>query len=205
MAARTSSENATRLHTFAITYGLFQNVMFAKCASTILELNCISGLEKRRMSSSAQFVDILHNRLFHLMDRTGMSTKCTKIEGLCKACKTFFRSLLNMQICDVLFAVIVASWFLTISSQYLRAKTYVSPLTSFAKFLFSLQHSFLFKAINEIFIERVSPGQNSVEYNSQGVINLFCNFFPLFFFSFEQVIHLIVYEGRSGCRNILRH
>ena len=91
-----------------------------------------------------------------------------------------------------------------LSSDLTRTRLIISSKAGHVTSLYEKTISFLFKAIlMEIFVDRLFPGQNSFEYNSQGVINLFC--YSSLFSSFEQVIYLNVYEGRSGCRNILRH
>ena len=86
--------------------------MLEKCVLTILELNWNQHLGHKKiklnichlmLASSTQ----LQNRSFHVVERTGTSTKCQQMKNArAKRAKILF-SLSNMQICWVFVAVVV--------------------------------------------------------------------------------------------------
>ena len=88
--------------------------MLAKCVLTILELNW-----NQRFRDKKKKLNICHhmlmsftqleNRSFHVVERTRTSSKCQKMKyARAKRAKLqFLFSLSNMQICDVLDAVVV--------------------------------------------------------------------------------------------------
>ena len=96
----------------AVISELFKVITVAKCVLTIQELNWNQRFRDKKtklnicllvLTSSSQ----LQNRSFHVVERTRTSAECPKMKNArAKRAKTCF-SLSNMQICDVLVAVIV--------------------------------------------------------------------------------------------------
>ena len=91
---------------------LFQAITLAKCVLTSLELNWnqrFSGKKTKlnichhMLTSSTQ----LQNRSFHVVERTRTSAKCLKIKVHVQSVQKCCFSLPNMQICDVLVAVLL--------------------------------------------------------------------------------------------------
>ena len=86
--------------------------MLAKCVLTILELKCNQRFRGKKLklnicrhmlTSSTQ----RQNRSFHVVERTRTSAKCTKMKTARAKRANLSYSLSNLQIYDVLVAVVV--------------------------------------------------------------------------------------------------
>ena len=89
---------------------LFQVVWFTKRTLNMLGFNWYERLEKKKLTFFRQAMLSLismRNRSFHVMDETRTAVKCTEKKTRVKRAKRLV-SLLNMQICDVLIAAVVA-------------------------------------------------------------------------------------------------
>ena len=100
------------LRVTAIISQLFKAITLAKCVLTILELNCKQRFRGKQIklnichhmvTSSTQ----LQNRSFHVVERTRMSAKCRKMKNARAKRAKLLVFVTNIQICDVLVAVLV--------------------------------------------------------------------------------------------------
>ena len=86
--------------------------MLAKCILNILELNWYLwfGDNTKRSKICHHMLTLstlLQNRSFHVVERTRTAVKCTKMKiEFAKHAKVLF-FIVNMQICDVLVAVVI--------------------------------------------------------------------------------------------------
>ena len=107
------SENVICNFVCAIISQIFKVITHAKCALTVLELYWKQrfGDKKTKLNICQHMLTSptqRQNRSFLIPEGTRASAKCPKMKtARAKRAKLFFFSLSNMQICDVLVAVVV--------------------------------------------------------------------------------------------------